>query len=411
MTINVKDWGANGDGATDDSAAIQAALDAADASQDLDVIFPSGNYACHGLETATDSLRIRAMGAVILQKNDDGPIISCTGYGQEINGIAFYGDAAEPAFTGHNIHATGSQLRLINCGSRWAAGRAVLSEGNTTHIIGTCDIYQTADESATGFDIELGNAEGNTLYSMLIAVYTSQPTGGVKLVRAGGTLIQACQFGKLSTDTGSGGFFVGNRIVGAATIRASNTTLDNNAFADDVTIGDGSTTTSGIMFGPGNIVSAGRTFTLSANVIDGSFHLGQLYSNGVTVVNNSRVDNDIWHGPIAWQPAIGADGGSPTFGNGTVVANYCRSGRVFTANFQLTVGSTTNFGTGSHAITLPYPSGTGGALGAAFFIDGGTRIGGAAHAEFGTPYVFTAPATALSLAAGDYYLFEVSGAV
>lgn len=410
MTINVKDYGAVGNGSTNDSSAIQAALAAASSLQDLDVVFPSGTYLCNALTTSTDYLRLRALGNVVLKKNGNFPIITCNGRGQEINGISFNGDA--PNFSDHNVHARGDSFRLINCASFRAAGRAVLSEGHTTHIIGTCDIYETADTSATGFDIELGKSSADSLYSLLIGVYTSIPTGGVKLVRSGGAFITNCQIGKLVTDTTSGGFIVGNRVIGAASILGPNTTLDNNGFAGGVTIGNGSTTIAGVMFGPGNIMSVGTAFTLSANVIDGSFHLGQLYNNGVTVVNNSPSDNDIWHGPVDWTPQIGADGGSPTFGvNNPPFARYSRSGRSFTAIFHLEVKSTTSFGTGSHAITLPFSTGVGGAMGAAFFIDGGTRISGSANVDGGTAHVFTVPATPLTLSNGDYYRFQVTGAV
>lgn len=44
MTFNVRDFGAVGDGATDDTEAIQAAIDAAEAAGGGTVYFPAGDY-------------------------------------------------------------------------------------------------------------------------------------------------------------------------------------------------------------------------------------------------------------------------------------------------------------------------------------------------------------------------------
>jgi parallel beta-helix repeat protein len=54
MIYNVQDFGAKGDGITDDTAAIQAAVDAAHAAGGGSVYLPTGIYIVHGGATATD---------------------------------------------------------------------------------------------------------------------------------------------------------------------------------------------------------------------------------------------------------------------------------------------------------------------------------------------------------------------
>lgn len=50
MATNVRDFGAVGDGVTDDTAAIQAAIDAAAATDDPVIQFPEGVYRVVGAE-------------------------------------------------------------------------------------------------------------------------------------------------------------------------------------------------------------------------------------------------------------------------------------------------------------------------------------------------------------------------
>jgi hypothetical protein len=51
-TISVKDFGAVGDGVTDDTASIQAAIDYAVSIDGCNILFPTGDYICSGQLTS-----------------------------------------------------------------------------------------------------------------------------------------------------------------------------------------------------------------------------------------------------------------------------------------------------------------------------------------------------------------------
>ncbi|HEX8647244.1 MAG TPA: glycosyl hydrolase family 28-related protein [Thermoleophilaceae bacterium] len=63
MPLNVKDYGALGNGSTDDTASCQAAIDAAAAAGGGAVFFPTGNYIINGGLTVPASKPIRLFGA------------------------------------------------------------------------------------------------------------------------------------------------------------------------------------------------------------------------------------------------------------------------------------------------------------------------------------------------------------
>lgn len=252
--VSVKDFGAKGDGTTDDTAAIQAAINSG-----FSISFPAGTYKCANLTQSTNFQRFYAIGNVTIQKNANGPIITSTGNDVEFNGIGFRGESSTPVFTGHNIVSSGNNLRLINCGSRWAYARAVLATGNHVQIIGTCDLYQTTDSSATGYDIEIGVSGTATLYHELVGVYSSQNTGGIKLIDVGAHSIHGGQFGKLYIASGTspagvnGGKTIGARILGDVTIEISSALFVGNQFGTvTITLALG---TSGIVINESNSMS------------------------------------------------------------------------------------------------------------------------------------------------------------
>jgi len=258
--VSVRDYGVVGDGTTDDTAHLQTAI-----SSGNNLIFPAGTYPCANLTGTTAQQRFMATGRAILRKNDDGPILTHSGAYVEFDGIEFRGESATPAFTGHNLVLSGNHPRLINCGSRWAYDRAVLATGSHVQIIGTCDIYQTTDATGDGYDIEIGVSGTATLYHQLLGIYTSQATGGIKLIDTGSHVIVGGQFGKLWIAAGTqpsginGGNTMGARILGGITVDVSSSVIVGNTIGAATAVVFGAATSNCQLIG--NAGGSGYTVT------------------------------------------------------------------------------------------------------------------------------------------------------
>lgn len=206
------------------SAAINAAL-----ATGLPVYMPPGDYPANNLSQSTNYQAIRGAGAnrTRLIKNANGPILTCAGDHVRLEGIGFRGDAASPTYTGDNLVITGNHPMLLDCGSRWAYGRALKATGSHVQVFGTGDLWQTADATATGYDIEIGISGTATLYHELHGIYTGQATGGLLFIDCGSQSVIGGEFGKLTVQSGTspagvnGGKYLGPRILGNISVGLS----------------------------------------------------------------------------------------------------------------------------------------------------------------------------------------------
>jgi hypothetical protein len=328
----VERHGAVGDGITDDSDAIQQATDVGEA-----VFFMGKEYLANTLTQSDDFQRFYGTGNTRIIKNANGALFTSTGDGVELNGIGFRGDASSPTFTGNGIVASGDGFRLINCGSRWCPGRAVLITGNTSQILGTCDIYQTTDATGSGYDIELGVSGTATLYHAISDINSSQPTGGILMTDTGSTKVLGSQFGKLTITSGTspagsnGGNYIGNRILGNITVGLSSSVFSGNTIgAVTVTFGVG---TSFHSFDSSNAVQLGATITDNSTTSDIQTLLDVPFQS--------------------YTPTFSAAGGSPAVGDGALIGRFSKRGRRCKGFIRFTIGSTTNAGTGAWSFSLP----------------------------------------------------------
>lgn len=231
--ISVKDFGAIGDGVTNDTAAIQAAINTG-----KDLIFPAGDYLANNLTQATNFQRFYAHGQVNIKKNANGVLFTLSGDYVECQGIQFVGTG----YTGDNVVATGNHPRFVNCSSSGTPGRALKATGTHVQVLGTCGSYSTTDATATGYDIEIGVSGTATLYHQLLGIYSSQATGGILLIDTGSHDILGGQFGKLTIAAGTkpagvnGGMTVGARILGNVSVAQSGAIFAANQFGAVATV-------------------------------------------------------------------------------------------------------------------------------------------------------------------------------
>lgn len=144
----------SGSNTSDVSSYVQAAI-----TSSFNLDFQGYIFHCHGLtQSANFQSFVSTSGIARIIKNANGALFTSTGNNVLCSNLNFRGDASSPTFTGDGAVFTGENPMLINCGSRWMTGRALKCTGGHAQVIGTCDIYQTTDATASGYDIEIRRA-------------------------------------------------------------------------------------------------------------------------------------------------------------------------------------------------------------------------------------------------------------
>lgn len=80
---------------------------------------------------------------------------------------------------------------------------------------------------------------------------------------------------------------------------------------------------------------------------------GNTYNNLPVIDNSGNGRNLIDHWAVDYTPALTSGGTAPTLGNGTITGKASRSGSTGRVTVELTVGSTTNLGTGDLHFSIP----------------------------------------------------------
>lgn len=265
--VSVRDYGADPTGVDDSTAAIQAALNT---GKDVDLM--GGQYKANNLTMSTNvQSLISSQGFARITKNANGPILTVSADDVLLQNIGFRGESSTPSYTGDNVVVTGNSVRILNCGSRYAYARALKISGNQPSVIGSGDIWQTADSTASGYDIELANTTTTIAYAQLTNIVSTQSTGGVLLTNTGSHVLAGGQIGKLTINTAggppagiNGGMTTNMRILGAVTVNQSTARFVGNQFgAVAITIGAGTT---GVEMDQSNSFQSGSTVVNSGNV-------------------------------------------------------------------------------------------------------------------------------------------------
>lgn len=334
--------GARGDG-RDDTAAIQAALDTGVRC----IYLPPGDYHFTKLFVRYDYQRLFGPGARLIRTSATGTIL-VTARGVHLTELLI--GCQTSGMAGDNITVSGPDFRAIYCESRDCAGRAILALNCGGGFVIEGGTYQTTDTTADGWDIEIRHTAGgtNTLYCFLSKILTNQHWGGVLFNGdVGSSAIDKSEFGKLGMINGGSAKVSNCRVGGVSTLRSGFASLSQSDFNDDIVIGeDGKPNIGSVRFAPTCTLKAGKTLTVCNNVVESSLHLDQIQSAGAHCVIRGY-HNAIWHREVDAPLQIGAQSGSPTFGDGTLYARMASEGRRTVLHVSFQLGAQSSLGGGN----------------------------------------------------------------
>jgi len=351
-TVSVKDFGAVGDGVTDDTVAIQAAINTGKS-----VVFPEAIYLANNLTQSTNNQTFVGIGRPTIKKNANGMLLTASGRDWAASNILF--DARTGGYTGGGILGTADVQQLNFCGVRTLSGYAVELHGSASKIIGTNDIYFT-DDAAAG-PIKIGdNSLPNAQYISIIGINKSTSAGNLLVENAGNVWITSCQTKNILCTTGAAQV-ASCRVVGDLTFYAGFSSVSNSLIAGNLTLGDGINVVSSIRVAPDVQVISTGVITINALIRESVIHVAQMATN--TIVDNltgtaGDIDNVFYGKPTSYTPVWGGGDGTQSIGNGTLQASYVRKGRTVQVIFDMQMGSTTTYGTGSAAYTFSLPTTT-----------------------------------------------------
>lgn len=227
----------------DISTAFAAMMTAAGAMGRM--VIPAGIYAMNNVSGSLSGQQFYAQGRVIIRKNANGPLFTHSGDNVVLDMLEFDGEAA--TYSGDNVVLTGNRP-YFRSSSYDAAGRALKATGQRVIVAYANNIIATADQTAAGYDIEIGISNTPTLYHAI--EYTStQPWGGLLLIDTGSHTVNGGQFYKYTWQSGTSpngvnaGELWGSRILGPISIDISNGSIRGVALGlnASVTFGTGTT--------------------------------------------------------------------------------------------------------------------------------------------------------------------------
>lgn len=341
--VSVKDFGAVGDGVANDTAAIQAAIN----SNAPTILFPPGTYLANNLTQTLASQVFLGLGRATIKKNANGVLLTASGRDFVAQNLIF--DGRFGGFTGGCFLGLNDVQSLLFCGARTAAGFAVEMRGSTNQIIGTNDIYFSDD--AAGGPIKIGsNSSSSSLYNRIISITASTSAGKILFENSGPNWLIGSQTKDITAQV-NGGVSISNcRVVGSIELFGSFSAISASSIAQNVTIGNGVNIISSITLSPDVVVASTGTITINQNIRESVIYTSQFTNN--TIIDNltgttNDIDNTFFGRPTAFTPTWSGGDGTQSIGDGTLAGIYTRNGRSIIINFNMQMGATTTYGTGT----------------------------------------------------------------
>lgn len=332
VSVRQSQFGAVGDGVADDTAAFNAALAAS-----KNVFIPEGVYKITAslVTGAGQTIWGASKHAARLVHAFNGDMfpnlapyatvkdISIDGQGATFMGRCF-------VFSGSDNQQSLTRVRAINfdgavCDFATSAGSGFTSTD--------CLFYRVAAGTGTGrFAVVIDPAQ------QLLAVprkFVGMESGGQCAIDFGGsnnTELVASVVGDIGFDAGEAR---GVNILGCRLLNDLELTVDGHG----VTI-------VGCDVLPAITIAAGA---------DGVVIGPNAYNNLPVIDNSGNSRNQVTHHMVAYAPVLSSGGAAPTLGNGTLTGKSSRSGGQVRCVINLTIGSTTNLGSGEIRVSLPTP--------------------------------------------------------
>lgn len=331
--VNVKQFGAKGDDATDDTAAIQAAITA---------VGPRELYWLRGTYRHSATLNMPVNQAwkgpggqrsVILKRMFIGDSVTVTDT-NSIRDIDIDGNAAS-----------------------YAGGRGIYVGAGVSHLFERVRVHDTWDESlefannvgpgtqvvSSEFGVTTISSRNLTIGAIKLRDSTACPrlfngiwlSGGLLDVQSGGngSSFQGFYIGNIVTDASTALFHMSNgrvaSLAAATLLKGSDVQIMNVAFSGPV------------------FIQSAQGYLLSGNTYGSGCFITDSNSQYCSFSVQAQSYTPVWDQ---------ASGTQPVLNNGTLVGFYTRNGYTATVHLELTLGSTTTYGNNltAYRFKLPY---------------------------------------------------------
>jgi hypothetical protein len=393
QTVSVKDFGAVGDGTTDDTAAIQAAFN----SGFKNILIPQGTY------RITSTLTISGNGYRIVQAGNLAATLL-----KDFSGTTIAWNAGEVIWENCCINGQGTTYTganqvgiLVGVGGGYSS---TLFNPRIWNIGSACVRFE--QDSGSAFKIIGGLLEPIPTTQAAIDHMSSTDTGPKSRIITGvqsgnvlidfaymeTTLVSNCvtnflRYGSTTKKASVVGCRIQNGAAGTININGTDNLLVGNTIAGYVDV---------------------TTFATNTTVMSNLFAAGAGIGN-----SGNKADATIDQTNVSYTPTWTSSGTQPVLNNGLLTGSYDRNGKDIHAYGQLIIGSTTTFGTGVYRFSLPFPNLGGTHMGVSLILDSGVLYyTGVCLTDAGQDYVeITITGTGSQIQQGVPFTFAVGDVI